>query len=81
MGLNQKMQHAVVRAKVFKCAMKYGEDLQSLYWEMENRPVEEHSRVDVAAREAAQLLIAAELGRTREQEQLGQVERRLAGMG
>ena len=72
---------AVIRGKVFKCAMKYGENLQSLYWEMKNRPVEEHSSVDVAAREAAQSLVAAEMGRIREQEQLGHLERRLAGMG
>merc|ERR1719253_315613 len=61
--------------------MKYGENLQSLYWEMKNRPMEEHSTVDVAAREAAQSLVAAEMGRIREQEQLGHIERRLAGMG
>ena len=48
---------------------------------MKNRPVEEHSRVDVVAREAAQSLVAAEMGRIREQEQLGHLERRLAGMG
>ena len=72
---------AVIRTKVFQCAMKYGENLQSLYWEMKNRPVEEHSSVDVAAREAAQSLVVAELGRIRDQEQLGQVEKGLAGMG
>ena len=61
---------AVIRARVFKCAMKYGENLQSLYmyWEMKNRPVEEHSSLDVAARETAhaQSLVAAEMGRIRE---------------
>ena len=71
----------MIRTKVFKCAMKYGDNLQSLYWEMKNRPVEEHSSVGVAAREAAQSLVAAEMGRIREQEQLGHLERRLAGMG
>ena len=37
---------AVIRTKVFQCAMKYGENLQSLYWEMKNRPMEEHTSVD-----------------------------------
>ena len=72
---------AVIRKKVFDCAVRYGSKLQAMYWELKNKPSDEYDAGDIAAREAAQGLVIVELGRIKSLGQLGLEKQRLGGLG
>ena len=72
---------AVIRKKVFDCAVRYGSKLQAVYWDLKSKPSSEYLVGDVAARQAAQALVTIELGRIKDVGQLGYQKKRVGGLG